>query len=188
MPFHIHRLDTLPHRDTWPTYLSYPLLWNFTTTRLSLRADPTNLPQTRQMTYSVAIMVVFNEKLGRKCNIHSESQTLVLWLANPISYPPGNRTLLTTRHLQLCSWSSKIENTDRLNSFLSKEQSGMEDFLRIGQKLHKITHNSMKNRGSTTILTNLVAVHPRNTHTKFEANPCSCSREEVKHGILHSDI
>ena len=26
-----------------------------------------------------------------------------------------------------------------------------EDFLRIGQNLHKITHNSMKNRGSTPI-------------------------------------
>ena len=30
----------------------------------------------------------------------------------------------------------------------------------------------MKNRGSTLILTNLVGVHPRNIHTKFEANPC----------------
>ena len=39
----------------------------------------------------------------------------------------------------------------------------------------------MKNRGSTPILTNLVGVHPRNIHTKFEANPCG-SREEVKHG------
>ena len=55
-----------------------------------------------------------------------------------------------------------------------------EDFLRIGQKLHKITNNSMKNRGSTTILTNLVGVHPRNIHTKFEANPCSGLREEVE--------
>ena len=55
----------------------------------------------------------------------------------------------------------------------------IEDFLRIGQKLHKITHNSMKNR-STPILTNLVGVHPRNIHTKFEANPCSGSREEVE--------
>ena len=40
----------------------------------------------------------------------------------------------------------------------------------------------MKNRGSTPILTNLVGVHPRNIHTKFEANPYSGSREEVKHG------
>ena len=46
----------------------------------------------------------------------------------------------------------------------------------------------MKNRGSTQILTNLVRVHLRNTHTKFEANPCSGSREEVNNGILHSDI
>ena len=55
-----------------------------------------------------------------------------------------------------------------------------EDFLRIGQKLHKITHNSMKNRGSTPILTNLVGVHPRNSHTKFEANPRSGLRGEVQ--------
>ena len=34
--------------------------------------------------------------------------------------------------------------------------------------------------GSTPILTNLVGVHPRNIHTKFEANPCSSSREEVE--------
>ena len=38
----------------------------------------------------------------------------------------------------------------------------------------------MQNRGSTTILTNLVEVHPRNIHTKFEANPCSGLREEVE--------
>ena len=38
----------------------------------------------------------------------------------------------------------------------------------------------MKNRGSTTILTKLVGVHPRNIHTKFEANPCSGLREEVE--------
>ena len=39
----------------------------------------------------------------------------------------------------------------------------------------------MKNRGSTSLLTNLVGigVHPRNIHTKFEANPCSGLREEV---------
>ena len=55
--------------------------------------------------------------------------------------------------------------------------------LRIGQKTHKNTHNSMKNRGSTAILTNLVGAH-----TKFEANPCRGSREEVNNGILHSDI
>ena len=38
----------------------------------------------------------------------------------------------------------------------------------------------MKNRGSTPILTNLVGVHPRNIHTKFEANPCSGLGEEVE--------
>ena len=44
-------------------------------------------------------------------------------------------------------------------------------FLRIGQKLYKITHNYMKNRGSATL---------RNINTKFEANTCSGSREEVE--------
>ena len=38
----------------------------------------------------------------------------------------------------------------------------------------------MKNRGSTSILTILVGVHPRNIHTKFEANPCSGLRGEVE--------
>ena len=38
----------------------------------------------------------------------------------------------------------------------------------------------MKNSGSTPILTNLVGVHPRNIHTKFEANPCSGLRGEVE--------
>ena len=38
----------------------------------------------------------------------------------------------------------------------------------------------MKNRGSTPILTNAVGVHPRNIHTKFEANPCSGLRGEVE--------
>ena len=38
----------------------------------------------------------------------------------------------------------------------------------------------MKNMGNTPILTNLVGVHPKNIHTKFEANPCSGSREEVE--------
>ena len=38
----------------------------------------------------------------------------------------------------------------------------------------------MKKRGSTPILTNSVGVHPRNIHTKFEANPCSGLRGEVE--------
>ena len=42
----------------------------------------------------------------------------------------------------------------------------------------------MKNRGSTPILTNLVGVHPRNVHTKFEANPCSGLRKTKK---VHAD-
>ena len=46
--------------------------------------------------------------------------------------------------------------------------------------MHKITPNSMKNRGSTLTLTNLEVVRPSNIHTKFEANPCSGSREEVE--------
>ena len=46
----------------------------------------------------------------------------------------------------------------------------------------------MENTSSTPILTNLVGVHPRNIHTKFEGNLCSGSRDEVKNGILHSDI
>ena len=45
----------------------------------------------------------------------------------------------------------------------------------------------MKNRGSTPILTNL-GVHLSNIHTKFEANPCRGSREEVNNEILHSDL
>ena len=38
----------------------------------------------------------------------------------------------------------------------------------------------MKNKGSTTILTNLVGVHLGKIHTKFEANPCRGLREEVE--------
>ena len=39
--------------------------------------------------------------------------------------------------------------------------------------LHKFTHNFINNTGSTLVLTNLEGVFPRDTHTKFEANPCS---------------
>ena len=38
----------------------------------------------------------------------------------------------------------------------------------------------MKNRGSTTMLTNLVGDRLRNIHTKFEANPFRGLREEVE--------
>ena len=38
----------------------------------------------------------------------------------------------------------------------------------------------MKNRGSTSILTNLVGDHPRNIHTKFEEIPWSGLRGEVE--------
>ena len=53
--------------------------------------------------------------------------------------------------------------------------------------MHKITNNSILNRDSTPISTNLVVVHPRNILTKFEANQCLNLRE-VKNWILHSDI
>ena len=46
--------------------------------------------------------------------------------------------------------------------------------------MHKITHNSMKHKGSTLILTISVGVHPRNIHTKFEANPFNGLRKEVE--------
>ena len=42
-----------------------------------------------------------------------------------------------------------------------------KDVLRIGQNIYSIF---IKNRGSTSILTNLVWAHPRNIHTQFEAN------------------
>ena len=58
--------------------------------------------------------------------------------------------------------------------------SGQWFYRRIGQKLHKITHNSIENGGSTTILTDLLGAHPKNIHTKFEVNPCSGLRVEVE--------
>ena len=53
--------------------------------------------------------------------------------------------------------------------------------------LHKITHNSIKNRGSTLNLTHLVGVHLRNIHTKFEVNLCFGLRDD-KYVILLSNI
>ena len=50
----------------------------------------------------------------------------------------------------------------------------------MGQKLHKIAHNSTTNKGSTPILTNLVGVQQRNIHKKFEANLCCGFREVEK--------
>ena len=38
----------------------------------------------------------------------------------------------------------------------------------------------MTNRGSTHILTNSVGVHTSNIDSKFEANPCSGSRDVEK--------
>ena len=64
-----------------------------------------------------------------------------------------------------------------------------DDFLKIGQKMHKITHNSMKNRGSALIFTNLVGVHPMNIHTELEANLSSCfGVQKVKKVHNDSDI
>ena len=45
----------------------------------------------------------------------------------------------------------------------------------------------MKNRGSTPIFKNLVGVHPRNIHTKFEANPCSGFHRSQKTKKVHDD-
>ena len=46
----------------------------------------------------------------------------------------------------------------------------------------------MKNWGSIPILTNLIGVHPRNVHTKFEANPCSAfKRRSRKTKKVHDD-
>ena len=59
----------------------------------------------------------------------------------------------------------------------------IEDF-KIGQKLYKITHNSMKNRGSNPSLTKLVGVHPRNIYTKLERNLCS-DLKEVENAKVH---
>ena len=38
----------------------------------------------------------------------------------------------------------------------------------------------MKNKDSTLFLINLVGVHLRKIHTKFEAHPCSALRDGVK--------
>ena len=48
------------------------------------------------------------------------------------------------------------------------------------EKLHKFTNDSIKNRGSTLTLTNLVGVNLRKIPTKFKANLCSGLREEVE--------
>ena len=54
--------------------------------------------------------------------------------------------------------------------------------------MHNTTNNSILNTGSTPILTNLVGVHQRNIHTKFEPNPYFGFREEVTNGILNDNI
>ena len=56
----------------------------------------------------------------------------------------------------------------------------MEEFIRIGQKLHKITNNSMKYKGSALIFTNLVRIYPRHIHTKFKENLWRGLREFVE--------
>ena len=59
-----------------------------------------------------------------------------------------------------------------MNDFWSVVSEKMIEEL---EKLHKITHNSIKNTGSTLILTNLVEVYPRNIYT----NPCIGLRDKV---------
>ena len=54
------------------------------------------------------------------------------------------------------------------------------------QKMHKITHNAMKNRGSTPVLTNLVGVQTRNIHRKFEAKLCSGLKRSKNTSEIHS--
>ena len=46
--------------------------------------------------------------------------------------------------------------------------------------MHKITNNSIKNRGSNLILNNVVGVHQRDIHTKFATNPCIGLRDGQK--------
>ena len=61
--------------------------------------------------------------------------------------------------------------------------SGQWFYRRFLKELAKIAQkypNSMKNRGSTPILTNIVGVNPRNINTKFEANLPSGWKEEVE--------
>ena len=53
-------------------------------------------------------------------------------------------------------------------------------FKRFFKELAKNTHNSMKNRDSTPLLTNLVGIHPRNIHRKFEANPAAWEKKLKK--------
>ena len=67
-----------------------------------------------------------------------------------------------------------------MNDFWSVvSEKKIEDF----EKLFKITHNSIKNRGSTLILTNLVAVYPRNMYTELVTNRCIDLRDKVKNGL-----
>ena len=56
----------------------------------------------------------------------------------------------------------------------------MGRFFKNWPKIVQFYQNSMKNKGNTPILTNIVGVYPRNIHTKCEANPCSGLREEVE--------
>ena len=99
-------------------------------------------------------------------------------------YEPTFITICTTVWEKLRVCSTKIANSNSKyrsqRPYLNKLELGstetlqttkyklfqvsgfIEDFWRIGQTN---THNSMKNRDSTPILTNLVRVHPVNIHT-----------------------
>ena len=46
--------------------------------------------------------------------------------------------------------------------------------------MHKITNNSIKNRGSNLIVNISGRVHQRNIHTKFATNPCIGLRDVQK--------
>ena len=54
------------------------------------------------------------------------------------------------------------------------------------QKWHRISYNSMKNRGSTQILTNLVGVFPRNFH-KILSKSVHCFKRSQKWGMTYSN-
>ena len=55
-----------------------------------------------------------------------------------------------------------------------------EKDLRIWKKMHKITNNSIKNRGSNLILNKSGRVHQRNVYTRFATNLCIGLRDGQK--------
>ena len=57
------------------------------------------------------------------------------------------------------------------------------NFTRILQKLHKITHHSMKNKGSY-IFKNLIGATQRKSRQKFEVNPCRIQKSKMQNYIV----